>query len=133
MPNPPWKQSYEVLLYDTPSGWLDNTQFAFTEDGSGLVIGTSATPIPGHNVDFVPLTFDVTGRTKANIIGKAWYHEFTLPNGKTLQVQTNQTGYQGLAGKNPNNPNITLTQAQVDAFSQPGVVDINLPPNGNSF
>ena len=78
-----WLCSYETLLFNTPDGDLDVTQYALTEDGKGYYIRTN--PKTEGQFNWVPLTHDVSGLTKVQIVpgAHAYYDEFLAAVGVT--------------------------------------------------
>jgi hypothetical protein len=83
-----WLCSYETLLFNTPDGDLDTTQYALDGTGTGYYIRTK--PKTEAQFDWVPLVsdegvpFDISGLKRVNIrAGHANYDEFLTAVGAT--------------------------------------------------
>ena len=89
-----WICGYETLLFDTPSGDLEEGQYAISEDGNKVFYRPSERPKEEFNFRAVKAgELDVSGMQQVNIIGKAYYNEFLLPNGKKIRERTTAKAY----------------------------------------
>ena len=98
-----WIASYETMLFDTTSGWIEDNQYALMEAKDAYFI-----KLPGEVVKEVALDFDLTGLTEVNIIGKAYFHTFLDDDGQTvIREQATKSEYKALAGKSASQPTRT--------------------------
>ena len=76
--------SYETLLFDTPDGDLDNTQYALDGNGTGYYIRTK--PKEQGQFEHVDLNYKVPQAAKKQfkIIGHAYYDEFLNAKGAKI-------------------------------------------------
>ena len=100
--NGEWLQSYETFLFDTPTGDLGINEYADYAFGTGenIVVREDA----DMNRNFVARKtseVSITGLQKVNIVGKAYYHEFELPNGTIVRKRTTPGEYWNLSQVKP--------------------------------
>lgn len=76
-----WIGSYETLLFDTPNGDIDSSQYALDENGTGYYART--TPQAYGQFQHFNLSFNVAGLKQVHIVpGKhAYYNEFLTATG----------------------------------------------------
>ena len=105
-----WLHSYETLLFDTPSGDMEEAYYAQDEEKSVVYCRLSSNSKEENNFDVIPVSklekFQVNTAllTPCKVIGKAYYHEFAYPNGLKKRVKTNQQEYWDI-GNNADYPN----------------------------
>ncbi len=91
-----WIKSYETVGFDTPDGDLGEDEYAEDPEFPGTFAVRSVSKTGGmfERVGLpVGRDVDLTGKRKVSIIGKAYYDEFLLPDGRVFRRPSTAEAY----------------------------------------